>query len=188
MKYYIYELIDPRNNEIRYVGKTNNPKHRYSHHIYCSKHNKRTSHCVSWIKSLLKENLEPIQITKEEFDSEKECLDREVQLISEYRKKGIRLTNLTDGGEGQSGRVMSEETKRKISETKKLNPNKYTGKKRPEYIGKKISASKKGMVFSENHKNKLSISHKGKTASQETKQKMSLSAKKSKRLEKFYCA
>ena len=32
-KTYIYGLIDPRNNNIRYVGKANKPNNRYESHI-----------------------------------------------------------------------------------------------------------------------------------------------------------
>jgi hypothetical protein len=188
MRFFIYELLDPRSKEIRYVGKTNDPKHRYSQHLYCSKYNKRTSHCVSWIKSLLGIGLEPILEIKEEFNNERECFVREIEIISEYRNNGVRLTNLTDGGEGQSGRVVSEETRKKISNTKKLTPNPYLGKKRPEYIGQKISASSRGRKLTEEHKNKLSNAKTGKKLSENTKAKMSLSAKKAKALEKFYCA
>ena len=29
---YIYELVDPRDNNVRYVGKSNKPKLRYNQH------------------------------------------------------------------------------------------------------------------------------------------------------------
>lgn len=188
MRFFIYELLDPRSKEIRYVGKTNNPKHRYSQHLYCSKYRKRTSHCVSWIKSLLEIGLEPILEIKEEFNNECECFRREIELISKYRNDGVKLTNLTNGGEGQSGRIVSIETRKKISDTKKLIPNPYLGKKRPKYIGEKISASSRGRKLTEEHKNKLSTAKIGNKLSENTKAKMSLSAKRAKALEKFYCA
>jgi hypothetical protein len=173
MQFFIYELLDPRNKEIRYVGKTNNPKHRYSQHLYCSKYNKRTSYCVSWIKSLLEIGLEPILEIKEEFNNESECFLREIELISEYRNNGVRLTNLTDGGEGQSGRVVSEETRKKTSETKKLKPHPYLGKKRPKYIGDKISASLIGRKLTTEHKRKLSNAKIGKKQSEGHKKSIS---------------
>ncbi len=78
---------------------------------------------------------------------------------------------------------MSEETKKKISETKKKNPNRYwLGKKRdnPEYI-EKIRKSHLGKKFSEETKKKLSEYHKknpikfwlGKKMSEEHKNKIS---------------
>ena len=127
-------------------------------------------------------------MVKECFDSEKECLSREIQLIAEYKNQGVRLTNLTDGGEGQSGRIVSIETRKKISDTKKSTPNPFLGKKRPKYIGEKISASSRGRKLTEEHKNKLSNAKIGNKLSENTKAKMSLSAKRAKKIEKFYCA
>lgn len=173
MRFFIYELLDPRSKEIRYVGKTNNPRRRYSQHLYCSKYNKRTSHCVRWIKSLLDIGLEPILEIKEEFNNESECFVREIELISEYRNNGVRLTNLTDGGEGQSGRVVSEETRKKISDTRRLTPNPYLGKKRSKYICEKISSSLTGRKLTTEHKNKLSNAKIGKKQSEGHKKKIS---------------
>ncbi|WP_089177255.1 NUMOD3 domain-containing DNA-binding protein [Bosea sp. AS-1] len=53
---------------------------------------------------------------------EKHALDLEVMLIQAHGRKNLgagELANLTDGGEGVSGRVLSEETKRKISDGNK---------------------------------------------------------------------
>jgi hypothetical protein len=63
------------------------------------------------------------------------------------------LRNLTDGGEGGTGCVISEEHKRKLS------------------------VAKKGISFSETHKNNLSISHKGNQQSAKTRLKISESTK-----------
>jgi hypothetical protein len=80
----------------------------------------------------------------------------ERRLICWYGRKdngtGI-LRNLTDGGEGVSGRILSTESRLKISE------------------------AKKGHLFSEEHKLKMSESLKGRTLSNETKLKMSIAAK-----------
>lgn len=43
---YIYKLTDPRNNEVRYIGKTTNIKRRYKQHLY----DKRKSHKSSWMQ------------------------------------------------------------------------------------------------------------------------------------------
>lgn len=58
---YIYALIDPRNLEVRYIGKTNNPKERYYDHIstkakYLINPDKRRQ----WIIELKAINLKPI--------------------------------------------------------------------------------------------------------------------------------
>lgn len=61
----------------------------------------------------------------------------------------------------QLGYKHTPETRKKISLillTKNMSrPSKFKGKKRPAYIGKKISATKKGILFSPEHKKKLSM-------------------------------
>jgi excinuclease UvrABC nuclease subunit len=55
---YIYCLKDPRNNEIRYVGKAVNLEKRLYGHIHNGKD--RNIHKTNWIQSILNEGLEPI--------------------------------------------------------------------------------------------------------------------------------
>jgi len=81
-------------------------------------------------------------------------LETERMVISDYRQKGVDLVNLTDGGEGnhgykwskdqlenisnvRTGRVLSEEWKKNISEALK-------GKKKPADFGEKVSKGKIG--------------------------------------------
>ena len=110
MKYFIYQLIDPNNNEIRYVGQTINIKQRYNRHI--SDSFRKNTHLYCWIKSLIKDNKKPIIEVIEECDID--CIDIfEKMYISLYKSWGVRLTNLDSGG--QKNRGMSNETKQKIS-------------------------------------------------------------------------
>ena len=85
--------------------------------------------------------------------------------------------NLTDGGDGHLGFIMTEETKQKISEAKK-------GKTPSEETKQKLSEAKKGKTLSEEHKQKISeaikkrlvekgVPFKSKHQSEETKQKIS---------------
>ena len=73
--------------------------------------------------------------------------------IKKYKAKEVGY-NLTDGGDGHLGFIMTEETKQKLSE------------------------AKKGKILSEEHKQKLSEAKKGKTLSEEHKQKISEAIKK----------
>ena len=68
--------------------------------------------------------------------------------------------------EAQKGRTISEEHKRKISESNK-------GKIFSEETKLKISEAHKGMKYSEESKRKMSEAHKGRVHSKETKLKMS---------------
>ena len=94
----------------------------------------------------------------------------------------------TKNNKVNKGRKMSEEHKRKLSESNKINPARYWfGKKRPphsEETKKKMSISKLGKVLTEEHKNKISETHKklgvgsfnkGKKRTKEQREKISLS-------------
>jgi hypothetical protein len=84
-----------------------------------------------------------------------------------------RLVNMTDGGDGQSGLVHSDKTKKKMSESKK-------GAKHSDATRKKIAESGKGKSPSAETRKKMSDALKGKSLpqfSEETKKKMSESAK-----------
>jgi hypothetical protein len=115
--------------------------------------------------------------------SEQEAFKHEIYMISVLGRKDIEtgiLRNLTDGGEGMSGHIPGEETRRKMSEIKK-------GKKRPpmsEEQKRKLSEALKGKKKpprSEEHKKKLSEINKGKKRppmSEEQKRKISETLKR----------
>lgn len=98
---FIYELIDPRDNLPKYIGKTNNIKRRYTEHT--SKHNLNTKTIKNnWIKKLIKLNLKPkiriINIAK----NNEIANTIEIQKIKEYKVLGFKLKNGTIGGDGKS--------------------------------------------------------------------------------------
>ncbi len=97
----------------------------------------------------------------------------EKEYIKFYRSIGKAEYNIAKGGEGNGGwnkgkkcKPLSEEHKRKISESEK-------GRKFSEETKKKISEANKGKKLSEETKMKLSKLNKGKKLSEETKKKMS---------------
>lgn len=95
---YIYALIDPRTNKIRYIGKANHISKRYYAHIHRAKTSgNERSHVYDWIRSLLKLDLKPIVIEIDEvLESEWEFWEQ--HYISLYRSWGFKLTNHTEGG------------------------------------------------------------------------------------------
>jgi hypothetical protein len=127
---------------------------------------------------LLKQNL-----------TEEEAFKHEKYMIAVFGRKDLGtgiLHNRTDGGEGPSGLIHSEETKRKQSEAHRGEKNHNYGKTFSEEYRKKLSESGKGRTHSEETKRKQSEAHRGekhylygKTHSEESKRKMS-EAKKGK--------
>lgn len=94
---YIYVLIDPRDNAVRYVGVTVNPKDRLRRHIQAAPTSKL--HSGRWISQLLGLNMVPTLNVIDEA-TEEDWRDRETYWIAKYRGEGTNLTNLTSGGEG----------------------------------------------------------------------------------------
>jgi len=107
---YIYGLVDPRKDEIFYIGYTKNLRSRYNAHLNVNGYRKKMNpHKNGVIRKILNEGLKPeMRIlnscekkhNKTENKYEHELL--EIKYIKEYREKGINLTNLTDGGDGGS--------------------------------------------------------------------------------------
>jgi len=101
--------------------------------------------------------------------TEEEAFKHEIYMIAVFGRKDLGtgiLRNKTDGGDGVSGYVCSEETKRKISESNK-------GKTASEETRRKISEAHKGRTHSEESRIKMSEAQKGKPVSEKTKRKIS---------------
>ena len=76
------------------------------------------------------------------------------------------LRNKSDGGDGSSGAVRSEETREKLRQAN-------LGKKKPREVGEKISKALTGRKLSEEMKTKLRAGHKGRKCTEEHKRKVS---------------
>jgi hypothetical protein len=96
---FTYGLYSTDENEIRYVGKTNNLNKRLYEHIKDSQRNNKT-HKQKWVCKEMNNNNEiNIKILEECDDAIWE--EREKYWISYYNN----LINHTDGGEGGHGRL-----------------------------------------------------------------------------------
>jgi len=105
----IYALVDPRTNEIRYVGRTiNKPKIRFAGHIS----QLTESHKSRWIRQLIGKQLLPVLAVLETGDGHSG--EAEKRWIRDLRAVGCNLTNSTDGGDGTPGCLLSETTRLKI--------------------------------------------------------------------------
>jgi GIY-YIG catalytic domain len=94
---YIYGLIDPITNQLRYVGKTiQKPYMRLSSH--CCKTRTKGNHTECWIKSLIAKGYKPEMIIIDEADSDN-WVFWEQFYISHYKSIGCNLTNFTEGGD-----------------------------------------------------------------------------------------
>jgi hypothetical protein len=152
MKVYFYTLTDPRNPEnIRYIGKTiQKLARRLDQHVSYTKRsikNGKRSHNINWINSLLKEDIRPVisEIDCYECDDDsKDWIIFEKYWISQFKSWGFKLTNETDGGDGNQNQVFSKESQEK--KAKKLR-----GVPRPKDVREKISKSHKGKIKTDEH-------------------------------------
>lgn len=126
MKYYVYEYLR-KDNTPYYVGKgTNSRKYQKQGHTVPLPSKDR------------------IRVVAENLTNE-EAIQLEIELIAKHGRKDLGtgiLRNLTNGGEGSSGRLVSENMKQKISlslmgreqseETKRKRADALRGKKRTE--------------------------------------------------------
>jgi hypothetical protein len=107
-KVYIYTLTNPLNNQIFYVGFANDINKRFHEHLNTNgrKREKNTykDNVINKILALgLKPEMKIIDKCEHEYNNklnmcEHERLER--YYIQKYRNEGIKLTNLTDGGDG----------------------------------------------------------------------------------------
>ena len=120
--YLIYILTDPRNGDIRYVGKTCRPRARFSDH--CNARNQR-GRCLNWERTLQRLGLTCGIIIVSSGLTAEDAITSERRWITLGRTLGWPLTNLTDGGEGASGYRHPLEAREKFRAArlgKKLSP------------------------------------------------------------------
>lgn len=153
MTVYIYGLFDPRNLELRYIGRAKNPQNRFYRHIHEARKSTAT-HKSAWIRGLLNDNLKPaIEILEE--CTEDNWQEIEQAWIAEAKEKGANILNETLGGEGLIGYVYSEEQKQHFSKIRK-------GRKLSEKAKELLRIANTGKIFSDERKKNISLSKKGK--------------------------
>lgn len=118
---------------------------------------------------------------KKNLTEEEEAFKHEIYMIDVFGRKDLGtgiLRNRTNGGEGASGVLVNEETRKKLSEMRVGEKNPNYGKKMTEEQKQKISEKRKGMKLTEEHKDKIRQRMMGNTwnlgrkLSDETKQKV----------------
>lgn len=108
----IYALLDPTTSEIKYVGKSENPKKRFQYHVG----NFGNTQVGKWVNELKQKSELPLLIVLDEVNyDEWEFWER--YWIAQSKAWGFKLLNVSIGGRGTVGLVHSNETKRKIGDS-----------------------------------------------------------------------
>lgn len=154
---FIYGLVDPRTNEVRYIGKTQqSPNIRLRAHML----DRSNCHRVHWLRELAALGLEPDIVLLEAIEGAWPWQESERYWIAHGRKVGWRLTNNTSGGDGVSdlppesrerirqawiGRKHSAETRRKIgvASTQRKHSDEWRSLMRAKMSGRVIGWSTK---------------------------------------------
>lgn len=166
---FVYGLVDPRTDEIRYVGQTINGMDRATAHWRRKNIREHKDLCHTWIRKLLSIDLVPEVVILEECSAE-ELNMNEMFWISSIRAAGGRLLNMTDGGEGTHGFRWSEEKRKQIGD-------KHRGKVISEEHRKAVSKAFKGKKLSAEHRAKIGAAHKGRNWGPEFAAKISATSK-----------
>lgn len=158
--------------------------------IYIGKHNGKTNSYLGsgkWLERAIKKygkNNFTRDILENDIDNLITLNEREIFWISFYESTNPAIGyNITKGGDGGLGNIVSEETRQKISEATKGAKNPNFGKHMSEANKKRISDANSNpsdetrKKMSESRKDKISPM-KGKTYGQEVKNKMSFAAKR----------
>jgi len=173
--FYVYALINPLNNEPFYIGKGTGSRARRHEYNVIHSGTHFNPYVLTIITAIIEQNKKVIISYIAEQLNHNEAVLKEIEIIEKYgrinNKTGI-LCNLTDGGEGSTGRIFShtEETKSKIRKTLK---NRIISEETKKLMSKATSGRYKGRVLTEEWKLKLSVSQLGKTHTTKSKSLMS---------------
>jgi hypothetical protein len=146
-KWLVYALVDPRNAELRYVGKSCQGMKRPRQHSAPKQLAKQT-HTARWLREL---GTRPLIRVLEELPGPEGLYEAERWWIDHCRIIGHKLTNHTDGGPGTQGLRHTPEALAKISERHKGIP------KAPEAVAR-MRTAKTGVklgAFSEEHRRRI---------------------------------
>ncbi len=167
-KSYIYMYLD-QNNIPFYIGKGKGDRYRVYKHLYRNSNKLVTDK----IKEIGINNIKICFLNTDLTNSEAVCMEKYwISGVGRYNLDKGPLCNLTDGGTGNNGYVMTLEHKQKISMAMKGKKGNRTGCILSEETRKKISEGNKGKKVSEEARKKIGRGNKGKKRTEETKEKL----------------
>jgi hypothetical protein len=171
----VYGLVDPRTDEVRYIGKSEHGISRpRSHSRANALRIDGNSHKANWIRELQREGLEYRIVVLDMLpDGDATGLyELEHYWISRGRASGWPLTNLNDGGPGQSGHRKSEKTLAKLRDS--MNSSLAVKEAQLNRRGKKQGPYPPRTA---EHRERLRQSHLGKTLSPESRAKVGVASR-----------
>jgi len=179
---FIYALLDPRTQVVRYIGKSDNPKRRLSQHLRSASWSSPFGiHRLNWIRSLLREGVKPkLEIIDEVSQTEWQAV--EAAYVIFYRdEEGCDLVNTQPGGIGPGsgkdnpifGRHHTLETRLKIGAAHKGRPKSAEQRANQSAATMGEKNPRFGKHLSEQTRLKISASNSGKKRSPETRAKIS---------------
>ncbi len=172
--YYVYMYLD-QDNVPFYIGKGKNDRYKICYHLGINKKGQGNKLLFNKIKKVGIENVKIYFLCNHLTDNESMIWEQYwIKYIGRRDLGTGSLCNLTDGGEGNSGRIFSEEHRKKISIANMghSHPSYWAGKKLPEEHKKKIGSSNKGHKHSQETKEKMHKPHKTHIVTNETKEKI----------------
>ena len=174
----VYRILNTKNDRY-YIGGSETLEKRFKEHTHYLKKEKHYSKIMG--KDYKKQKGKGFKFEVLLYCSNKDTKFYEQRFLDYHFKNNSNLLyNKNRSAYNNMGTRHSEETKRKISISKKG----IKGRKHSKESKRKMSLARKGIKFSEEHKRNLSMVMKGKTSSrkgkklsEETKRKISISKK-----------
>lgn len=153
--FYVYQHVKADNGEVFYVGKG------MGRRAYDSYHRSK------YWKNIVAKHGVNVEFVKVNI-TEPESLELEISTIEKFRSQGLKIFNMTNGGDGTSGYTHTEAHKQMMRMA-------LSGEKNPRY-GKE--GTRKGAVVTPETIEKLRSSHLGKKLPEEQRRKIQESTKK----------
>jgi hypothetical protein len=149
--FYVYGYFEPDSCEPFYVGK--GKEHRAFRHIRDACRGNRGGLFYNKLRKMHRAGLKPDVLILAEELTEAAAFDWERHFIAHFGRRDIGtgcLCNHTDGGEGRAGSVISDQVRRRLSES-------HRGKVLPESQRRRMSEAHKGRKHSEVAIRKMAI-------------------------------